>query len=64
MVLSRRLGQLTDDNLDSIMCWFPDDGINIRYRAHSGNMEDISLASLVRKGRACCNFCFLMAQIP
>lgn len=53
---SRRLGQLTDDNLDSIMCWFPDDGINIRYRAHSGNMEDISLASPGQKGASMLQF--------
>lgn len=53
---SRRLGQLTDDNLDSIMCWFPDDGIYIRYRAHSGNLEDISLASPGQKGASMLQF--------
>ncbi|BFU33330.1 MULTISPECIES: anti-phage protein Ppl [Enterobacter] len=53
---SRRLGQLTDDNIDNLMCWFPDDGINIRYRAHSGNMEDISLASPGQKGASMLQF--------
>lgn len=51
-----RLRALSDEALDALMCWSPDDGIYIRYRAPDGRMEDISSASPGQKGASMLQF--------
>lgn len=38
------------------MCWYPDDGIYIKYRALGGSMEDITSASPGQKGASMLQF--------
>nr|WP_250147249.1 hypothetical protein [Escherichia coli] len=42
MVLPESPRSLNDQQLDALQCWYPDDGIHIRYQT-SGQMEDIAL---------------------
>lgn len=51
-----RLKGLQDETLDTLMCWYPDDGIHIRYRAPGGSMEDITSASPGQKGASMLQF--------
>ncbi|MEN4691285.1 anti-phage protein Ppl [Pantoea agglomerans] len=51
-----RLRTLQDETLDSLMSWYPDDGIFIRYRAPDGRMEDITSASPGQKGASMLQF--------
>jgi hypothetical protein len=38
-------GLLSDESMDNLFCWFPDDGIQIRYKTLGGSMENIETAS-------------------
>ncbi|MCD9530845.1 anti-phage protein Ppl [Photobacterium carnosum] len=51
-----RINSLSDDSLDNLMCWFPDDGIHIRYRALNNQMEDIESASPGQKAASMLQF--------
>lgn len=51
-----RLRSLNDQQIDALQCWYPDDGIHIRYRAPGGQMEDISSASPGQKGASMLQF--------
>ncbi|ATC10124.1 hypothetical protein RVX07_004634 [Escherichia coli] len=51
-----RLKALNDGQLDALQCWYPDDGIHIRYRTPGGQMEDISSASPGQKGASMLQF--------
>ena len=51
-----RLRGLNDQQMDALQCWYPDDGIHIRYRAPGGQMEDISSASPGQKGASMLQF--------
>ncbi len=51
-----RLKSLQDEILDALICWYPDDGIHIRYRAPGGGMEDITSASPGQKGASMLQF--------
>ncbi|EGR0171676.1 histidinol phosphatase [Vibrio alginolyticus] len=51
-----RIATLSDDSLDNLMCWFPDDGIHIRYRALNSRMEDIESASPGQKAASMLQF--------
>ncbi len=53
---ANRIRGISDEALDSLMCWYPDDGIYIKYRAPSGNMEDITSASPGQKGASMLQF--------
>lgn len=52
----KKLKGLSDESFDSLMCWYPDDGIYIRYRSLNGAMEDISTASPGQKGASMLQF--------
>lgn len=54
--LWNRLKSLQDETLDSLISWYPDDGIFIRYRAPDGRMEDITSASPGQKGASMLQF--------
>ncbi|EIX9330404.1 MULTISPECIES: anti-phage protein Ppl [Klebsiella pneumoniae complex] len=51
-----RLKGLNDAQLDALQCWYPDDGIHIRYQTPGGGMEDISSASPGQKGASMLQF--------
>ncbi|EGT4275620.1 hypothetical protein DOX71_09210 [Cronobacter sakazakii] len=51
-----RLRSLTDQQMDALQCWYPDDGIHIRYQTPGGGMEDISSASPGQKGASMLQF--------
>lgn len=51
-----RLKSLNETQLDALQCWYPDDGIHIRYRTPGGGMEDISSASPGQKGASMLQF--------
>ncbi len=51
-----RIMAMTDESLDNLMCWYPDDGIHIRYRALGGQMEDIMSASPGQKAASMLQF--------
>ncbi|PLC58047.1 anti-phage protein Ppl [Photobacterium carnosum] len=52
----RRISELTVDDFDNLLCWFPEDGIDIRYKALSGRMEDIESASPGQKAASMLQF--------
>lgn len=54
--LKTRISGLSQESVDNLICWYPDDGIQIRYRALSGNMEDIHSASPGQKGASMLQF--------
>jgi energy-coupling factor transporter ATP-binding protein EcfA2 len=43
--LKTKIGSLSEESMDNLLCWFPDDGIQIRYKTLSGSMENIETAS-------------------
>jgi len=43
--LKTRIGALSAEIMDNLLCWFPDDGIQIRYKTLGGSMENIETAS-------------------
>jgi len=43
--LKTKIGLLSDESMDNLFCWFPDDGIQIRYKTLGGSMENIETAS-------------------
>ncbi len=43
--LKTRIGSLSEESMDNLLCWFPDDGIKIRYKTVGGSMENIETAS-------------------
>lgn len=51
-----RIKSLPDETLDSLRCWYPEDGIYIRYRSPGGQMEDIASASPGQKGASMLQF--------
>lgn len=51
-----RLKGLNDTQMDALQCWYPDDGIHIRYRTPGGQMDDISSASPGQKGASMLQF--------
>jgi hypothetical protein len=51
-----RISALSDDSLDNLICWYPDDGIHIRYKALSDRMEDIESASPGQKAASMLQF--------
>ncbi|MEU74154.1 hypothetical protein EDK46_23300 [Salmonella enterica] len=51
-----RLRSLNDQQLDALQCWYPDDGIHIRYQTPGGQMEDIAFASPGQKGASMLQF--------
>ncbi|WP_163920897.1 anti-phage protein Ppl [Photobacterium sp. Alg240-V54] len=52
----KRIEALSDESLDNLICWFPDDGIHIRYRALNSRMEDIESASPGQKASSMLQF--------
>ncbi|EKO3839027.1 AAA family ATPase [Vibrio harveyi] len=52
----RRITNLSSESLDNLMCWFPDDGIHIRYKALNNRMEDIESASPGQKAASMLQF--------
>jgi ABC-type lipoprotein export system ATPase subunit len=51
-----KLKQLTEEHLDALACWFPEDGIEIRYKALNGAMENIENASPGQKAASMLQF--------
>ncbi|HIF9272905.1 TPA: anti-phage protein Ppl [Photobacterium damselae] len=51
-----KLKQLTEEHLDALACWFPEDGIEIRFKALNGTMENIENASPGQKAASMLQF--------
>ncbi|TWX74159.1 anti-phage protein Ppl [Colwellia sp. C1TZA3] len=62
--LRTRVSSLSDEAIDKLFCWFPDDGIQIRYRALSGNMENIETASPGQKAASMLEFLLSYGDDP
>lgn len=58
-----RLRSLSDQHMDALQCWYPDDGIHIRYRAPGARWKILPLPLQDKRGRACCSSFYLMAPI-
>lgn len=59
-----RLRSLNDQQMDALQCWYPDDGIHIRYRTPAGLMDDISSASPGQKGASMLQFLLSYGNDP
>lgn len=59
-----RLKGLNESQLDALQCWYPDDGIHIRYRTPGGQMDDISSASPGQKGASMLQFLLSYGNDP
>lgn len=59
-----RIRSLPDETLDSLRCWYPEDGIYIRYRSPGGQMEDIASASPGQKGASMLQFLLSYGTAP
>jgi len=62
--LRTRIGSLSDEGIDKLFCWFPDDGIKIRYKALSGTMENIETASPGQKAASMLQFLLSYGSDP
>jgi hypothetical protein len=58
-----RLKGLNEAQLDALQCWYPDDGIHIRYQTPGEEWKTFPLPHQDKKGRACCSSCCRMAPI-
>jgi energy-coupling factor transporter ATP-binding protein EcfA2 len=59
-----KLASLTEAELDNLACWYPEDGIQIKYRALSGNMENIDSASPGQKAASMLEFLLSYGSDP
>ncbi|WP_062569082.1 anti-phage protein Ppl [Pseudoalteromonas arabiensis] len=62
--LRSRLASLTEADIDNLACWYPEDGIQIKYRALSGNMENIESASPGQKAASMLEFLLSYGSDP
>jgi hypothetical protein len=62
--LRTKISSLSDESIDKLFCWFPDDGIQICYRALSGNMENIESASPGQKAASMLEFLLSYGDDP
>ena len=62
--LKGKLASLSDDEIDNLNCWYPEDGIQIRYRALGGNMENIESASPGQKAASMLEFLLSYGSDP
>lgn len=62
--LKTRISQLTDEQLDNFDCWFPDDGIDIRFSDESGNKRPLDKASPGQKSASMLTFLMSYGSDP
>ncbi|MEP1445556.1 MAG: anti-phage protein Ppl [Paraglaciecola sp.] len=62
--LKGRLASLSEDEIVNLNCWYPEDGIQIRYRALGGNMENIDSASPGQKAASMLEFLLSYGSDP
>ncbi|RBI68753.1 hypothetical protein DQ400_05140 [Vreelandella sulfidaeris] len=62
--LKKRLSDLSPEAVDNLLCWFPEDGLNIRYRSLGGQMEDIKNASPGQKAASMLEFLMSYGEDP
>lgn len=54
--LSKKVENLSDEQIDSLECWFPEDGIEIRFYDEMGNKRPLDRASPGQKSASMLNF--------
>lgn len=54
--LSKKVEQLSDEQVDNLECWFPEDGIEIRFHDDMGNKRPLDRASPGQKSASMLNF--------
>ncbi|CCN40177.1 putative PHP N-terminal domain protein [Vibrio nigripulchritudo FTn2] len=54
--LTKKIEQLSEEQLDILECWFPEDGIEIRFQDEIGNKRPLDKASPGQKSASMLNF--------
>ncbi len=62
--LKTRINQLSDEQLDNFSCWFPDDGIDIKFSDESGNKRPLDKASPGQKSASMLTFLMSYGNDP
>lgn len=62
--LKTRISQLSDEQLDNFDCWFPDDGIDIKFSDESGNKRPLDKASPGQKSASMLTFLMSYGSDP
>lgn len=62
--LKTRISQLSDEQLDSLDCWFPDDGIDIKFSDESCNKRPLDKASPGQKSASMLTFLMSYGNDP
>nr|WP_145997859.1 anti-phage protein Ppl [Vibrio sp. vnigr-6D03] len=62
--LRTRLGQLQDERLDELHCWFPDDGLQIEFQDSTGNFRQLERASPGQKSASMLSFLMSYGEDP
>lgn len=57
-----RLRSLNDQQMDALQCWYPDDGIHIRYRAPGARWKIFFLPLQDKRARVCCSSFYHMCS--
>ncbi|WP_188863926.1 anti-phage protein Ppl [Aliivibrio fischeri] len=62
--LRTRLGQLQDERLDDLHCWFPDDGLQIQFQDSIGEFRQLERASPGQKSASMLSFLMSYGEDP
>lgn len=62
--LLNRLKQLSQDQVDSLMSWFPEDGLSIRFKDNEGQFKPLSTASPGQKSASMLSFLLSYGDDP
>ncbi|MFO4689434.1 anti-phage protein Ppl [Vibrio cholerae] len=62
--LRTRLGQLQDERLDDLHCWFPDDGLHIQFQDSTGQFRQLERASPGQKSASMLSFLMSYGEDP
>lgn len=62
--LRTRLGQLQDERLDDLHCWFPDDGLQIQFQDSIGQFRQLERASPGQKSASMLSFLMSYGEDP
>lgn len=62
--LRTRLGQVQDERLDDLHCWFPDDGLQIQFQDSMGQFRQLERASPGQKSASMLSFLMSYGEDP
>ena len=62
--LRKRISDMTQDQIDTLMCWFPDDGLNIKFKDSENQFRQLDSASPGQKSASMLSFLMSYGKDP